>query len=105
MQQVRFNVELQIAVKKKANVYVSYCPVLDIYSQGTTLKEAERNISEAIKLFIDTCFEMGTLDAVLKACGFKATSKPSKISKPKAHKSVTVPLFFKVKGPTTSCHV
>lgn len=28
--------------QEKSNLYVSYCPVLDLYSQGSTSQEAEK---------------------------------------------------------------
>lgn len=97
MKQVMFSVTLPITITKKDDTHISYCPPLDIYSQGDTREEAEKNIIEAVKLFIDTCFERGTLDAVLKECGFQPIHKPAKPTEPKTH-TVTVPLSYKVTG-------
>jgi predicted RNase H-like HicB family nuclease len=60
MGQVVFNVKLPITIKKKARVYISRCPILDIYSQGNSETEAKKNLIEAVKLFLITCFEKGT---------------------------------------------
>ena len=49
-----------------------------MYSQGASINEARTNIQEAINLFLVTCFEMGTLDEVLKSCGFMPSSTNAK---------------------------
>ena len=53
-------------VTREGDVYVSYCPALDLYSQGDTEEEASANLIEALQLFIQSCVERGTLDAVMK---------------------------------------
>jgi predicted RNase H-like HicB family nuclease len=100
---VEFTIKLPVEVKRKAKVYVSRCPVLDLYSQGETESKARKNIIEAIRLFIVSCFEKGTLDSVLKECGFKPIKKI--IHTPKDHKFVTVPIPFNIAAPNTACHV
>jgi predicted RNase H-like HicB family nuclease len=103
MPRVLFEVKVPVRIKKKAKVYISSCPVLDIQSQGYTEREAKKNLVEAIKMFIEICFENGTLDTVLKQCGFQIQKKTVKI--PKDHKFVTVPIPFNVKGHCTpQCH-
>ncbi len=100
---VTIEVKLPITIKKKAKVFISCCPPLDITTQGNTENEAKRNLAEAIKLFLITCFEKGTLDAVLKSCGFTSIDKSVKL--PKDHRFITVPLPFMVKSHgQTVCH-
>lgn len=53
------------------DVFESSCPVLDVYSQGSTEKEAIENLVDALRAFFETCISMGTLEDVLKECGFK----------------------------------
>lgn len=93
---VEFQVKLPISIKKKAKVFISYCSVLDVCSQGKTEKEAKKNLMEALRLFLISCFERGTLDAVLKECGFKAVQKTFRF--PKDGRFITVPIPFNVKG-------
>ncbi len=88
--------KLPIEIKKKGNLYISSCKILRVYSQGYSTEEAKKNIKEAIKLFLTSCFERGTLDAVLKECGFhimKTSNKPIK-----DHRFVTVPIPFSTRG-------
>ena len=68
-----FNASLPIRITRKKENYVSCCPVLDVWSQGETRKEAKENLQEALQLFLIDCFERGSLDKVLKDCGFTAS--------------------------------
>ena len=56
-------------VWQEGDVYVSHWPTLDVYSQGDTEQEAEANLAEAIRLFVESCSERGTLEAVIGAQG------------------------------------
>ncbi len=65
--------------EEEPGMYVSHCPALDLYSQGATEEEAEKNIIEATELFILSCIKRNTLNEVLKASGFRAAgTKPPK---------------------------
>jgi predicted RNase H-like HicB family nuclease len=41
-------------IRHEGNGYVSFCPKLDIASQGDTVEEARKNLTEAIELFFMT---------------------------------------------------
>ena len=71
---VLFQVRLPIFHKLEGDWHIASCHVLDVHSQGHTKEEATKNIIEAIQLFIESCFERGTLERVLKDRGFKAAS-------------------------------
>lgn len=43
-----------VSIIKEDNFFVSRCPELGVTSQGTTLKEAQANIKEAIELYIES---------------------------------------------------
>ena len=55
--------------------YVSHCDPLDVCSQGDTEKEAIANLNEAVQIFLSTCYELGTLNDVLKECGLTPLSE------------------------------
>ena len=63
--------ELSVGIKvfKDGGIFVSCCPVLDVYSQGNTVGEAETNIAEALSAFIGSCQRRGTLHQVLEESG------------------------------------
>ena len=45
---------LTAVIEKEGNGYVSLCPELDIASQGVTIEEARKNLTEAVELFFET---------------------------------------------------
>ena len=78
---IQFNAKLPIKITERKKWFVASCPILDVHSQGETETKAKKALREALSLFFLSCFERGTLDAVLKQCGFKAMLNPSKASK------------------------
>lgn len=44
-------------ISKEDDMYVSFCPELDIASQGATIDEAKSNLREAIELFFEHASE------------------------------------------------
>ena len=54
----------------QTGVYVSFCPTLRIYSQGTDENRARAALESAVKLFLSTCLRNGTLERVLRERGF-----------------------------------
>lgn len=71
MKRVDISVRLPFKIQKKKGWFLASCPVLDVHSQGDTEEEAKKNLGEAVSLFLISCFERGTLDEVLKSCGFR----------------------------------
>lgn len=70
MQRVLFSLTVDAEIWEEDDVFVSHCPALDVYSQGDTEKDARTNLVEALQLFVESCYERGTLDAVMKERGF-----------------------------------
>lgn len=104
--EVSFLIKMPVCTKKDGDFYVSYCPPLDIYSQGHTKEEAFKNIKEAVNLFIVSCFERGTLDKALKECGFRLRKRTVK-SKPldKKYRNINIPIPFTVPAVhAVPCH-
>ena len=56
---------------KEGNMYVSYCPELDISSCGENVEQAKRNLIETILINIEETKNMGTFDQFLEECGFE----------------------------------
>lgn len=44
-------------IEGEGDGYVSFCPELDIASQGQTIEEARANLTEALELFLETASE------------------------------------------------
>ena len=58
---------------KEGNMYVSYCPELDIASCGETVEQAKKNLREVILINLEEAQKMGTLDKLLEEAGFDKT--------------------------------
>ncbi len=56
-------------VRKESKGYVTECVDLNIVSQGDTLREARKNIREAISLHFKTAQKLGFLDRELEKLG------------------------------------
>lgn len=55
---------------KEGNMYVSYCPELDISSCGESVDQAKRNLMEVILINLEEAQKMGTLNGLLEEAGF-----------------------------------
>ena len=102
MKRVVFEVKLPATVKKKAAHWVSSCPVLDVFSQGSTEEEARKNLEEALRLFLLSCYERGTLEDALKECGFSLAKKRGRPTKKDDSSFVTVPFDLLAHGRCAS---
>lgn len=45
--------QLTAIIEREGSGYVSFCPELDIASQGNTIEEARDNLREALELFFE----------------------------------------------------
>ena len=54
-------------VFQEGDVQIAYCPSLDLSTSGTDYIDAVKNFYECFQLYIESCLEMGTLTADLKA--------------------------------------
>jgi len=100
-------IQLPFDIEKKNDWYISSCDVLDVHSQGKTKDEAKHNLGEALFLFFLSCFERGTIDEVLKDCGFvfevKQTSEIKEVKRP--HLDVKIPFGIRETSNSNElCH-
>lgn len=51
---------------KEGNMYVSYCPELDIASCGETVDQAKKNLKEIILINLEEAQKPGTLNTLEK---------------------------------------
>ena len=56
---------------KEGNMYVSYCPELDIPSCGKTAEQAKNNLKEVILINFEEAKKRGTLEKLLQEAGFE----------------------------------
>jgi len=69
MAAIKFTVEMPVAVLQEGEFFVAKCP-LGVVSQGDSQDAAFKNLTEALQLFIETCFEQGIIEQVMKQKGF-----------------------------------
>ena len=69
MQDISFTVH----TFKEGKMFVAYVPELDLSSCGATDEDARKNIRDAIRGFLETCAEMGTLAEILEEAGYQRT--------------------------------
>ena len=55
---------------REGNMYVSYCPELDVASCGETVDQARWNLQEAILINLEETKKMGTFERFLEEAGF-----------------------------------
>lgn len=105
MTTVGFSMQLPFRLTKDGKWYVASCPPLDVHSQGKTPAKAKENLGEALSLFLLSCFERGTLDTVLKDCGFQAAKGKVRGKKrpQKDHLEVPIPLLV-TQSKSHECH-
>lgn len=68
--QLRFEMRVPVTVVATEGGHLARCDLLDVAAEGSTSEEAVRQLVDALQLFVATCFEMGTLDRVLRDIGF-----------------------------------
>ena len=68
-------IRLTEEIWKEGNMYVSYCPELDITSCGESVEQAKKNLKEAIFININETKKMGTFDRFLQEAGFEEFQK------------------------------
>ena len=50
---------------KEGNMYVAYCPEIDVVSCGKDIEEARKNLLEVIEIQLEETAKLGTLKAFL----------------------------------------
>jgi|SRR3989338_10202439 len=59
-----------IQIFREGKLFVAYNPELDVSSCGPTLEKAKTNIHDAIRGFLKSAAEMGTLGEILEEAGY-----------------------------------
>ena len=67
---IRAFLQLPYTTKTENGWIIASCDLLDIHSQGKSRGEAAARLKEEIELFIECCYKGGTLNHILKECGF-----------------------------------
>ena len=68
-------IRLTEEIWREGNMYVSYCPELDIASCGEDVEQAKKNLNEAIVINIEETQKMGAFKEFLENCGIGPTEE------------------------------
>jgi predicted RNase H-like HicB family nuclease len=64
------DVSFTVHIFREGDVFVAHVPELDVSSCGDTTDDARRNIQDAVRGFLETSEEMGTLTDILEEAGY-----------------------------------
>jgi predicted RNase H-like HicB family nuclease len=64
------NLEYTVQVWRELDQFIAHAMPLDVASAGETPEAARQAVDEAVKLFLRTASEHGTLDEVLEDAGY-----------------------------------
>ena len=73
-------------------MYVAYTPELDVSSCATSEAKAQKNLLEAVRLYLEEAEKKGSLQQILKEAGFVQRKQTLVGPKPVTSRRVTVPL-------------
>ena len=59
------NLVITEEIWKEGNMYIVYCPELDVVSCGKNVKEAGKNLLEVIEIQLEETARLGTLEKFL----------------------------------------
>jgi predicted RNase H-like HicB family nuclease len=65
------NIGFTVRILKEGTSFIAHVPELDVSSCGDTEVDARRNIRDAVKGFLQTAAEMGTLHEILEEAGYR----------------------------------
>jgi hypothetical protein len=77
---------------REGRMFVAHTPELDVTSCATTEAKAQKNLLEAVRLFLDEAEKKGSLDQILKEAGFVRRKQTLIGPRPVTSRRVTVPL-------------
>jgi predicted RNase H-like HicB family nuclease len=64
-------VSFTVHIFREGDVFVAYAPELDVSSCGDTTDAARKNIRDAVRGFLETSEEMGTIAEILEEAGYR----------------------------------
>ena len=64
-------IRLTEEIWKEGNMYVSYCPELDVASCGEDVEQAKKNLVETIIINIEETKKLGTFEQFIEECGLE----------------------------------
>jgi len=79
-------------VFKEGRTFVAHALELDVSSCGGSADKAVNNLKEAVRLFLEECEKMGTLDRVLQEAGYSKSGQNLRGPKLVSMQQISLPL-------------
>ena len=73
-----FVISVTHRIRKEKRGYFALCPEFDVASHGRTVEEADKNLKEAVILYLESIEQLGTRDAIFKKRNIRLERKPKK---------------------------
>lgn len=89
---VAMKIQVNTQVFREGRMYVAYVPELDVSSCATTRAKAEKNLVEAVQMFLEEAAKKGSLESILIEAGFVRRKQTLLAPKLVTTRRVTVPL-------------
>ncbi len=75
MRKSLFEIKLPVSIIKEKKKYIAYTPALDLSTSGKSYEEVKNRFNEISFLFFEELIKKGTLEDVLKNCGWTKIQK------------------------------
>lgn len=71
---VDLKIKLEACLRQDENVWVAWCPSVDVFTQADTQGMALDALREAVYLWFESCIDRGVLPQALEEAGFQPAS-------------------------------
>lgn len=86
------DIQFTTRVFKEGRSFIAHALELDVSSCGGSSEKAVKNLKEAVRLFLEECEKMGTLDRVLKEAGYTRSGQKLRAPTIVSTQQVSLPL-------------
>jgi hypothetical protein len=86
------DIQFTTRVFKEGRTFVAHALELDVSSCGGSADKAVKNLKEAVRLFLEECEKMGTLEQVLEEAGYTKSGQTLRSPKLVSMQQISLPL-------------
>ena len=86
------DIQFTSRVFKEGGTFVAHALELDVSSCGASAEKAMKNLKEAVRLFLEACEGMGTLERVLEEAGYTRNGRKLRSPKLVSMQQISLPL-------------
>jgi predicted RNase H-like HicB family nuclease len=86
------DIQFTTRVFKEGRSFVAQALELDVSSCGGSAEKAVKNLKEAVRLFLEECKKMGTLEQVLQEAGYTKSGQKLRGPKVVSMQQMSLPL-------------